>query len=54
MSKVSGNSTSQPARLLPVDDEKIVRTTLALIFESNGYEVGQAHSAEDALQVLDD
>lgn len=44
----------QSPRILLVDDEKIVCTTLACIFESNGYEVHQAHSAEDSLQLLDD
>ena len=54
MPQVPRIAASQPDRLLLVDDEEIVCKTLTLIFESNGYEVRQAHSAADALPQLDD
>ena len=39
-------------KVLVVDDEKIVRMTLALIFTAHGYETRQADSAEAALDLL--
>lgn len=41
-------------RLLLVDGEKIVCTTLVIIFKASKYEVRWSHSAEDVLQLLDD
>lgn len=54
MSHVPRISTAEPARILLVDDEKTVCRTLALIFEANHYEVRQAQSADEALQLLID
>ncbi len=42
------------ARLLIVDDEKVLRRSLAMAFEARGYEVRCAQSGEKALAVLDD
>lgn len=52
MSQVPRIATRQP-RLLVVDDEKIICTTLVLIFKANKYEVRWSHSAESVLQLLD-
>lgn len=41
------------ARLMIVDDEKILNRSLAMAFESRGYEVLGVHSGEEALKMLD-
>jgi two-component system nitrogen regulation response regulator NtrX len=41
-----------PPRVLIVDDEKNIRRTLELVLRGEGYEVVEAQSAEDALQIL--
>src|SRR4051812_7292340 len=41
-----------PPRVLVVDDEKNIRRTLELVLHGEGYEVIEAQSAEEALQIL--
>jgi two-component system, NtrC family, nitrogen regulation response regulator NtrX len=41
-----------PPRVLVVDDEKNIRRTLDLVLHGEGYEVVEAESAEEALQIL--
>src|SRR3954469_17781438 len=41
-----------PPRVLVVDDEKNIRRTLELVLRGEGYEVVEAGSAEEALQIL--
>jgi DNA-binding NtrC family response regulator len=41
-----------PPRVLVVDDEKNIRRTLELVLRGEGYEVVEAQSAEEALQIL--
>src|SRR5260221_7853698 len=41
-----------PPRVLIVDDEKNIRRTLELVLRGEGYEVVEAQSAEEALQIL--
>jgi two-component system, NtrC family, nitrogen regulation response regulator NtrX len=41
-----------PARVLVVDDEKNIRRTLGLVLGGEGYEVVEAATAEEALQIL--
>jgi len=41
-----------PPRVLVVDDEKNIRRTLELVLRGEGYEVIEAQSAEEALQIL--
>ena len=43
-----------PARLLVVDDEKLIRWSIGLRFERRGYEIHHAESGEDALRQLPD
>ena len=43
-----------PYRVLVVDDEEIITTTLCQIIEKLGYESSGADSAEKALEILDD
>jgi len=45
-------SRSQPVRILVVDDEEHVRTSLACWFRDEGFEVSTAASGREALQVL--
>ena len=42
-----------PHRILIIDDEKIISTTLAHIFSAKGYDVRAANSGEQALALLD-
>jgi two-component system, NtrC family, nitrogen regulation response regulator NtrX len=46
------SSVATPPRVLIVDDEKNIRRTLELVLRGEGYEVVEAESAEDALQIL--
>jgi DNA-binding NtrC family response regulator len=39
-------------KLLIVDDEKIIADTLAMIFNTSGYEARPAYSAEHALEII--
>jgi len=39
------------AKILVVDDERAVASTLAILLESQGYETATAYSGEEALQV---
>jgi two-component system, NtrC family, nitrogen regulation response regulator NtrX len=39
--------------ILVVDDEKNIRRTLRMVLETEGYEVSEAESAEDALKLLE-
>lgn len=41
-------------RLLIVDDEKIIAETLIIIFVQHGYHARAAHSAEEAIGVIDE
>ena len=41
-----------PPRVLVIDDEKNIRRTLDLVLRGEGYEVVEAQSAEEALQIL--
>src|SRR5258706_13704822 len=41
-----------PPRVLVADDEKNIRRTLELVLRGEGYEVVEAQSAEEALQIL--
>src|SRR3954454_12359273 len=41
-----------PPRVLVVDDEKNIRRTLELVLRGEGYDVVEAQSAEEALQIL--
>ncbi|HEX3570245.1 MAG TPA: response regulator [Acidobacteriaceae bacterium] len=47
-----GTQSPGGQRILFVDDEKTVCRTLALIFESRGYQSRTAESAEDALVLM--
>ena len=42
------------ARVLIVDDEKLIRITLAHVFAGRGYDARGAESAEEALQLVDE
>ncbi|HKQ69827.1 MAG TPA: sigma-54 dependent transcriptional regulator, partial [Polyangiaceae bacterium] len=48
----ASESSTTPPRVLVVDDEKNIRRTLELVLRGEGYEVVEAQSAEEALQVL--
>ena len=41
-------------RILVLDDEEAIADTLALIFQSNGYDGRTAYSAEQALEMLEE
>jgi DNA-binding NtrC family response regulator len=46
------DSIPTPPRVLVIDDEKNIRRTLDLVLRGEGYEVVEAQSAEEALQIL--
>jgi DNA-binding NtrC family response regulator len=46
------SSVPTPPRVLIVDDEKNIRRTLELVLRGEGYDVVEAESAEEALQIL--
>jgi two-component system nitrogen regulation response regulator NtrX len=48
----AGDARPTPPRVLVVDDEKNIRRTLELVLRGEGYEVAEAQSAEEALQIL--
>ncbi len=48
----AGMGSPAPARVLVVDDEKNIRRALQLVLGGEGYQVVEAASAEEALQIL--
>ena len=47
-----GEGAAVPATILVVDDEKNIRRTLEMVLRGEGYEVTEAGSAEEALEIL--
>lgn len=45
--------TAMPARILIVDDDKLILKIMAASLESKGYKVTAASSGEEAIQILD-
>ncbi len=50
MSSAPASGKSVMARILVIDDEELIRTSIRLILETNGYDVVEAENGEDGIE----